>query len=300
VSQVETEQLADGAAVPNEADAAPAAVESAAVAPEPTFSDKPGRRLREAREARQLTLADAAHALKFSPRQIEALEADDYSGLQGATFVRGFVRSYARFLKLAPEPLLAMLEATSPLQTAEVRPPEDTGAAMPLPGERRLSAWVAGAVVLAVVAASLTAWHLVSPGFVLPLPAQLTLSSGEAPVAPPVAPPLLEPVAPPVTSTQAAATGDAVVAAPAPTVLPPDGRQLVLTFSDKSWVEIKDASQRVILSGEFPGGARQVANGKPPFQIWVGRASSVRILDGDREIDLKPHARDEVARLTVE
>jgi cytoskeleton protein RodZ len=77
-------------------------------------------------------------------------------------------------------------------------------------------------------------------------------------------------------------------------------RQLVLTFSDKSWVEIKDASQRVILSGEFPGGDRQVASGKPPFQLWVGRASAVRILDGEREIDLKPHARDEVARLTVD
>ncbi|MBU0751142.1 MAG: DUF4115 domain-containing protein [Gammaproteobacteria bacterium] len=301
MSQVETEQLADSVAVTNEGEAATAALESAAVAPAPTFSDKPGRCLREAREARQLTLADAAHALKFSPRQIEALEADDYSGLQGATFVRGFVRSYARFLKLAPEPLLAMLEATSPLQTAEVRPPEDTGAAMPLPGERRLSAWVAGAIVLAVVAASLTAWHLVSPGFVLPLPSQLTMSSGDAPVAPPVAPPLLEPVAPPaISAPQTAATGDAAVAAPLPTVLPPDGRQLVLTFSDKSWVEIKDAGLRVILSGEFVGGTRQVAAGKPPFQIWVGRASAVRILDGEREIDLKPHARDEVARLTVE
>ena len=77
-------------------------------------------------------------------------------------------------------------------------------------------------------------------------------------------------------------------------------RQLVLTFSDKSWVEIKDASQRVILSGEFPGGDRQVATGKPPFQLWVGRASAVHVQDGEREIDLKPHARDEVARLTVD
>ena len=261
------------------------------------FSELPGRRLRAAREARGLSLADAANALKFSPRQIEALEADDYQGLQGATFVRGFIRSYARFLKLAPEPLLAMIDAGSSLQTAEVRPPEDTGAAMPQPGERRLSAWVAGAIVLVVVASSLIAWHLVSPESIPSFPRELSFSKAEAPPAQPV-------VQPPLARIEAPATGEAgnvaQLAPPAAIVLPPDGRQLVLTFSDKSWVEIKDANQRVILSGEFPGGDRQVANGKPPFQLWVGRASVVRILDGEREIDLKPHARDEVARLTVD
>jgi len=278
------------------ADVADELAAAAAVAPEPTFSDLPGRRLREAREARGLRLIDAANALKFSPRQIEALEADDYQGLQGATFIRGFIRSYARFLKLAPEPLLAMLDAGTPLQTAEVRPPEDTGAAMPQPGERRLSAWVAGAIVLVVVALILIVWHLVSPESVPSLPREIVTSKTEPLVQPPQAR-----IEPPAAAAAASDAGNvAQVAPPVATVLPPDGRQLVLTFSDKSWVEIKDASQQVILSGVFPGGDRQVANGKPPFQLWVGRASAVRILDGDREIDLKPHARDEVARLTVD
>lgn len=279
------------------AEVAEATTDASAVASPPQHSELPGRRLREAREGRNLSLADAAHALKFSPRQIEALETDDYQGLQGATFVRGFVRSYARFLKLEPEPLLAMLDAGSPLQPAEVRPPDDTGAAMPLPGERRLSAWVAGAIVLVVIAASLVAWHLVSPESAPSLPREFEFLKTEPPAAQPVVPPSvvrIEPAAP------ADGGGAAPVAPPAATVLPPDVRQLVLTFSDKSWVEIKDASQRVVLSGEFPGGDRQVANGKPPFQIWVGRASVVRIMDGEREIDLKPHARDEVARLTVD
>lgn len=289
MSQTETEQPVDAAS--------DATADSFASLAEPASAELPGRRLREAREARGLSLADAANALKFSPRQIEALEADDYRGLQGATFVRGFLRSYARFLKVAPEPLLAMLDAGTALPTAEVRPPEDTGAAMPQPGERRLSAWVAAAIVLVVVAASLIGWHLVSPESLPSLPREIPLARTETPAnQPAVQPPVvrIEPAAP----ADAAAT--APLAPPAVAVLPPDMRQLVLTFSDKSWVEIKDASQRVILSGEFPGGDRQVANGKPPFQLWVGRASAVRVHDGDREIDLKPHARDEVARLTVD
>ena len=280
MSQTDTEQSDD-------------AVEDqpATVAPAP--AELPGRRLRE---ARGLSLADAANALKFSPRQIAALEADDYHGLQGATFVRGFIRSYARFLKQAPEPLLAMLDAGTALPTAEVRAPDDTGAAMPQPGERRVSAWVAGAIVLVVIAASLIAWHLVSPESAPSLPRELPLAKTERPAQPAETPV----VQPPVPRIEPAVAGNPPVAAPAATVIPPDMRQLVLTFSGKSWVEIKDASQRVILSGEFPGGDRQVASGKPPFQLWVGRASAVRILDGEREIDLKPHARDEVARLTVD
>jgi cytoskeleton protein RodZ len=287
LSQTDTEQPDDAVAEP-----------SATMAPTPV--ELPGRRLREAREARGLSLADAANALKFSPRQIAALEADDYAGLQGATFVRGFVRSYARFLKQAPEPLLAMLDAGTALPTAEVRAPEDTGAAMPQPGERRLSAWVAGAIVLVVIAASLIAWHLVSPESAPSLPRELPLTKTER-TAQPAEKAVVQPPAPRIeAAVPVDAPGNPPVAAPAATVLPSDMRQLVLTFSDKSWVEIKDGSQRVILSGEFPGGDRQVANGKPPFQLWVGRASAVRVQDGGREIDLKPHARDEVARLTVD
>ncbi len=59
-----------------------------------------GRKLRAAREAAGLSLADVAQSLKFTPRQIELLEADDYAALPGMTVVRGFIRSYAKLLKM--------------------------------------------------------------------------------------------------------------------------------------------------------------------------------------------------------
>lgn len=265
-----------------------------AVAPAPTLAELPGRQLREAREARGLSMADVAGALKFGVRQIEALEADDYRNLQGATFVRGFVRSYARYLKLAPEPLLAMLEDGATISRAEVRPPEDTGVSMPMPGARRLSPWIAGATLLILVAAGLIAWNLLAPE--APSPGRR-----EAAVAVPKAGKSQAEVLAPVPRIEQAAAADAAVApAPIAAALPPGGRQLIFIFSDKSWLEVRDASQRAVLSGEFPRGDRQLATGKPPFSLWIGRASALRVLDGEREIDLKPHTRDEVARLTVE
>lgn len=279
--------------VPDQSSAPAAEVDAAAAAGIVEAIRLPGGVLREAREARGLSVADVASALKFSPRQIEALEADDFSCLQGATFVRGFVRSYARFLKLAPESLLAMLDGDTAITAADVRPPEDTGVAMPMPGARNWSFWVAGAVLLVGAATGLVAWHFLSS------PEPVAARQPEAAIKAPVAE--AQPaVQPPLARIEQPAAGDGSVPAPSPVALPPDGRQLVITFSDKSWVEVKDASQRIVLSGEFPGGDRQTASGKAPFQLWVGRASAVRVFDGEREIDVKPHARDEVARLTVD
>jgi cytoskeleton protein RodZ len=71
-----------------------------------------GRTLREARELLGLSVVDVSNRIKFAPRQIEALEEDDLVRLPEATFVRGFVRSYARLLELDANRLLAMLPAS--------------------------------------------------------------------------------------------------------------------------------------------------------------------------------------------
>lgn len=68
-----------------------------------------GSALREARTLIGLSVGEVSGRIKFAPRQIEALEADDFAQLPEAAFVRGFVRSYARLVQLDPEILLASL-----------------------------------------------------------------------------------------------------------------------------------------------------------------------------------------------
>jgi cytoskeleton protein RodZ len=75
--------------------------------------------LASARQAAGLTLEEAARQLKFAPRQLEALEAGELGRLPGGTFVRGMVRSYARLLRIDPEPLLAQIAAQVPPPDAE-------------------------------------------------------------------------------------------------------------------------------------------------------------------------------------
>ncbi len=71
----------------------------------------PGAMLREAREARGLTVRDLAETLNLAVSTIRALEADDYDRLPRPAFVRGYLRSYARLLTIDPQPLLEAHEA---------------------------------------------------------------------------------------------------------------------------------------------------------------------------------------------
>lgn len=68
-----------------------------------------GETLARARTALGLSIEDVAQQLKYGARQIEALEQGRFDRLHGATFARGMVRSYARLVKLDPQPLLARI-----------------------------------------------------------------------------------------------------------------------------------------------------------------------------------------------
>ncbi|KTE20775.1 XRE family transcriptional regulator [Sphingopyxis sp. H050] len=55
-----------------------------------------GDKLRLAREAAGLSLADIATRTRITQRHLEAIEKSDFSGLPGRTYVTGFARAYAR------------------------------------------------------------------------------------------------------------------------------------------------------------------------------------------------------------
>ncbi len=112
-----------------------------------------GQLLREARERQGMSVNDVANRIKFAPKQIEWLEADDYHKLPEAAFVRGFVRSYARMLEMDVAELLAQLPAShaQPVKSHEIKL---NSVDIPLPtalSARRYNiVLLAGALVLAI------------------------------------------------------------------------------------------------------------------------------------------------------
>jgi cytoskeleton protein RodZ len=73
-----------------------------------------GQLLRAARLDRGLGIEDVARQLRLSVRQVTALEEDDYSKLSSITFLRGFVRNYAKLLQMDAAPLLQRVQESLP------------------------------------------------------------------------------------------------------------------------------------------------------------------------------------------
>lgn len=82
-----------------------------------------GARLRNAREARGLSVFELADALRLSPRMIEAIESEDLGALPPMPFAKGYLRSYAAFVGVDPSGLLKDFEARAATGTALQPPP---------------------------------------------------------------------------------------------------------------------------------------------------------------------------------
>lgn len=103
-----------------------------------------GHALRELRGQRGWSIVDVSARLKFAPRQIEALENEDWSKLPRGSSLRGLVRNYARLLDIDPDPLLAAVEgpanAAGPRVTDAVASPvAAVSSAVPVSASRRRS-----------------------------------------------------------------------------------------------------------------------------------------------------------------
>jgi cytoskeleton protein RodZ len=114
------------------------------------------------------SVEQVADQLKMAVRQVVALEAGDYTALPGPAVTRGFVRAYAKLMKLDPAPLVAQIEMDTPpaadltANAAAMRRPSPASfseSRFPARGKRSSLplAWIAGAVV--VIAAGAAAWH---------------------------------------------------------------------------------------------------------------------------------------------
>src|SRR5581483_1197544 len=119
-------------------------------------SSAPGSVLARARDAQNLSIIEVARHLKLTPAQIEALEAGQYDRLPGPVFVRGFLKNYAKLLRVDPAPLLRQIESQIPkaAPVAEVRLARE----VPLPLEKR-SRWPLFAGIAFLIVAALAVYE---------------------------------------------------------------------------------------------------------------------------------------------
>ncbi len=262
----------------------------------------PGPVLAAKREELRWSLDEAAERLKLTPRQVVALEANDFAALPGMSSVRGFVRSYAKLVGLDPEPLLEMMaNEPNPAHGHMLlrRPLPMNG----FPGRRassspRRAAWIKKFALLVVVAIGVAV--LAYQGYRLPwvstamfddlLPElswpsmfssvvleenhlenhleKITLAVSETISGPPV------PVADPLKSLEVIVTQDA-------------------------WVEITTMSGIKIVSRLMKAGSKELFEITEPVVLIVGNVSGVQAKLRGQALNLKAVAHDNVSKLNL-
>ena len=273
-----------------------------------------GERLRAARERSGLSIAELARAMKLGVYQLEAMEQGHWAALPGPTFVRGFVRNYARQLNLDPQPLMVRLDAEIERPAEVLHVPasaESPVGYMPSNARRDRTMMLIGLalVVLATLLYTLLPSDLNGLRHELQQFVNGFSRQEEPPVAPaptPAATP--DPVFPPGVTAQQVMTPQALVPAEAtgnPAVnapqTPPAGvAQLDFTVDKASWIEVKDRDGRVVFSQKMTAGSVQKVEGLGPLSLVIGYAPGVRLSWRGQPVDLEPHTRGDVARLVLE
>lgn len=265
-----------------------------------TGSNGPGRRLREAREARGLQVQAVAHTLRLSPRTIAALEADDFAALPAPIFVKGYLNAYC---KLLGEPADAYLEAYARVAGDPEPPPlvisHGTGDEVHgRSGRVTLVSWLVGLAAIAMV----VLWWIARPPPPPPEPLTIELQPQSAAEPQPVTrdqPARQDPAGQEPAPSDDAVPADDVTLAP-PVAYSDALVRTRLVFEQESWAEVTDADAQRLYFDLARAGSEITVEGRPPLTVFLGNAPGVRVFVDGARFDHTPFTRrGNVARFRV-
>lgn len=294
----------------------------------------PADRFVRTREQQGLTIEQVCRQLNLSKAVVQAIESGDLGYLSDPVFSRGYIRSYAKLLKLDADAMVAGYNhASGNIQTTGTV--KAIGTVSTAPGRRqghpllRIGSWL---FILALIAASIWWWQT-QQGFttaereplgsgpfsietsdgntvVLPRPDQAApeiggIEQGGAPVpdamvaeeAPSagINPPPPSPPDEPVAATSERA---AAVGPDEPSVVAANAVEV--TFSDECWISIREVGGRTLFNGVAQAGQSLAFESDATLAVVIGRADAVQRFSYQGEpIDLATLSKDNIARFSL-
>ncbi|GAB3670107.1 helix-turn-helix domain-containing protein [Salinisphaera aquimarina] len=297
----------------------------------------PGEILREARLANDYSVEDLCAQTKLSAKTVHALEDNDFDALSQPVFARGYYRQCAKVLGIDSDRLMAAYGASGGASSPRAMGAPTFVNVVPqdvTPGRWRSLGLIVAVLVLLV---AIGAIFLLMPSAQLPdensgsgnntvvLSSDSSAGSGSADTGTDAAsststPDVAGNDADSDDSGQASVSGqrqggrnvnetlglnpnantpdNAAQAAPAEPQVDPN--HLTVNFTDRSWVDIRDANGARLLTGIYEAGEKRDFDGTPPYKITLGFAPGVKLSIGGEPVDVAAQTTgNSTARLTV-
>lgn len=305
-------------------------------------SQKPGSQcggvLSTTRHGQGLSVTDVAKQLRLGNKQIEALEEDRFSDLPEPTIVKGFIRNYAKLLKISAEPLIAAYAELMP-EKEQYSFKLSPGINMKISGNQKSNTMrnfiLAIGLLLGVGVWFFYQNFVQKPNPINPIPEviealpELALPMSERIEQEPQLQqempeqfeeqvvvessqandtvtteaddqPSASVVGEKVVESPEVAVADVVPSAvPPSTDLAPGKTRIVFSASQETWLSVINASGEEVYNKILYAGNRDVIDVYQPSEIVVGNAHGATLEVNGKSIDLAPYTRINVARVRL-
>ncbi|EMK3384548.1 cytoskeleton protein RodZ [Vibrio parahaemolyticus] len=303
------------------------------------LSIEAGTLLKNKRESLGMTQKQVADRLRLRVSVIEDIENNRFESQQVATFTRGYLRSYAKFVGLDEKVVLVALE-----QTADVKPKEQEIEMQSFSRKTKhekhnsrimLLTWVIAIVIIGISAAWW--WQnqqenslaqvvaeanvetsqpsadeiadidlMTEEELIASTPAELAASNNTASESSinaaqtdEVVPAETEESTTETTQEPVAVIEAAEEVQEAPPVVPEGMTLLTMKFKADCWIQVKDTNGKTLVSGTQKPGQDVELTGKAPFKVILGAPEGVTMTFASEPVDLSGYTSGKVARFTL-
>ena len=289
----------------------------------------PGQLLRNAREQLGWTREQVASRIHLRLTLIAAIEADTYDKHTSHTFIRGYLRAYAKLVGIPEETILAAYDklGLTPPDNIDMQSFSRRSRQQANDSRLKVVTWL---VILVLIALSIAWWWqstarrsagdeaLAASEMGTEQTMSVASVTPAVDVADPVLPVASDAVATDVVVSEAAATVPAVVAAtsaalsteasaaeatqaPAETAATEPGKapQLKMSFTADCWLDVKDANGKTLFSGLKKANDELVLEGPEPLRFIVGAPMAVNLEYQGKSFDMSRYNNGRTARFSL-
>lgn len=270
----------------------------------------PGTQLAQAREEQGLSLEYVSEQLKITSHFVQAIENSDFDVLPEPAFVRGYIRNYAKLVRLDDVALAAQYDELINPKKVEGTTTREVGGLQPidLHGKSPKVLVTALVLVLGLGVGSYFLWSSLAgdstaePVTVESTTTVTTESTTPVEVTLQPAPASVEPQVETVAKPEPAPLVTETVAVQADQIRPKgtsDMGQISIVFNNESWFEVRNGEDVIVLSSVQKPRSVVSMEVIPPVRLRFGDIKAVESIKYNGETVEPPKSDDKVVALTL-